>query len=466
MEGMPSAQKEMDKVVAWYQKHNDKNLIKRRSLYDLIGFISQESTLHGIGHAWNNRRNLLGVFWLLITLTLISVLVYVVADLVVDFSTREIQSQTTVRVPEGGAFRGEGLQLPSTILCNHAFFSRRKVKAVPTVTNISHPPYPTHTAMNISTGLTNYLMGIVNSCYNMRPEVFTTEEGQDYLSRSHSQLLSLMGRQGLSSFSQLVDALSYTCEELILSCWLMGHNISGRECCQYYFVSVPSVNGKCYTFYTSPAEVQVVEGYLMGFSLIVQLRPDDFPEIDPAVLNPARMSVGMDVTFTNNITHPTSTAFMKNDLLLPKYIITMDTSLTVIRDKGLKTWLDWWADECVTVGKVNYASDRESFFMTDANCGVGVMRQCLARLCNCTSYGFDYDMGSSDIERLNYHLPPCSATETLHCLGTVVAAMNHTLPSPAFTEAFPIDAADETETKLAESCVAEGSLLSKRPTRL
>lgn len=71
------------------------------------------------------------------------------------------------------------------------------------------------------------------------------------------------------------------------------------------------------------------------------------------------------------------------------------TNLFQIRDRGLKTWLDWWVKDCVALRSVSYTRDREGFFMTDVNCMLGIMRKCFVSLCNCTNYGFDYDMGNT-----------------------------------------------------------------------
>lgn len=59
------------------------------------------------------------------------------------------------------------------------------------------------------------------------------------------------------------------------------------------------------------------------------------------------------------------------------------------------------------------------------------------------------------------HLPPCSATDTLHCLGTVLDAMNLSLPTPVYTEAFPQMAKNETMIKMAEMCVAECNYINE-----
>ncbi|MPC57417.1 hypothetical protein E2C01_051396 [Portunus trituberculatus] len=59
----------------------------------MTDLMCQEATAHGIGHTWNNRHNLLGLFWLVVTLALFSFLLYVAAVLCMDFWSREPQSQ-------------------------------------------------------------------------------------------------------------------------------------------------------------------------------------------------------------------------------------------------------------------------------------------------------------------------------------------------------------------------------------
>ena len=67
--------------------------MKKRTVADMTDLMCQESTAHGVGHTWNNRRNLLGVFWFLVTVSLFGLLLYVAATLCSDFMSREVQSQ-------------------------------------------------------------------------------------------------------------------------------------------------------------------------------------------------------------------------------------------------------------------------------------------------------------------------------------------------------------------------------------
>uniref|UniRef100_A0A0P4WL08 Uncharacterized protein n=1 Tax=Scylla olivacea TaxID=85551 RepID=A0A0P4WL08_SCYOL len=69
------------------------DFVKKRTVADMTDLMCQESTAHGVGHTWNNRRNLLGVFWFLVTVSLFALLLYVAATLSSDFLAREVQSQ-------------------------------------------------------------------------------------------------------------------------------------------------------------------------------------------------------------------------------------------------------------------------------------------------------------------------------------------------------------------------------------
>ncbi|XP_069170478.1 uncharacterized protein [Procambarus clarkii] len=84
-----------DKALLRFRVANDKDFVKKRSLVEVGELVCQESTAHGIGHTWNNRRNPLGVFWFLVTAALFIFLLVVAVRLVRDFIQRDVQSQAS-----------------------------------------------------------------------------------------------------------------------------------------------------------------------------------------------------------------------------------------------------------------------------------------------------------------------------------------------------------------------------------
>nr|XP_053626899.1 uncharacterized protein LOC128684644 [Cherax quadricarinatus] len=85
-----------ERVILRFRLPSDKDFIRKRSLAEVGELICQESTAHGIGHTWNNRKNPLGVFWFLATTSLFILLLVVASRLMRDFIQRDIQSQASL----------------------------------------------------------------------------------------------------------------------------------------------------------------------------------------------------------------------------------------------------------------------------------------------------------------------------------------------------------------------------------
>ncbi|KAG7162770.1 Sodium channel protein Nach-like [Homarus americanus] len=352
----------------------DRDFIRRRSFGGMSELMCQESTAHGIGHVWNNRRNLLGVFWFIATLTMFILLLIVAGRLFLDFIRRDPKSQasfTTVKISTTGE-----LQLPSGVLCNRQFFSRRKLQA-----------------FNISSGLANYLIVTTGSPFILKEGFLVSAEGQTFLQESHEQLLHLLRTHNLT-YTQLIDAISYSCEEVVLRCGLGTTRTNSTECCKA-FIPMPTMAGKCYTYYADAHHTQAMEGEYLGFSLFVNITQDDYP-------------VGQGVP------------------LLPRVYTAVDVALTVVRlstlivrDTGMKTVFDWSETHCTPSLKVNYLLDKESFLNTEPNCDVGATRYCFRRVCNCSSYGLD---NSDD------NWPLCPLNVNQHCYGLMFTSLNMSYP--------------------------------------
>ncbi|XP_042233150.1 uncharacterized protein LOC121873572 [Homarus americanus] len=183
---------------------------------------------------------------------------------------------------------------------------------------------------------------------------------------------------------------------------------------------MPTMAGKCYTYYADAHHTQAMEGEYLGFSLFVNITQDDYPEIDPRILDVSLMlKTGMQVTFISNHTHPSFVAVGQGVPLLPRVYTAVDVALTVVRDTGMKTVFDWSETHCTPSLKVNYLLDKESFLNTEPNCDVGATRYCFRRVCNCSSYGLD---NSDD------NWPLCPLNVNQHCYGLMFTSLNMSYP--------------------------------------
>ncbi|KAK8384611.1 hypothetical protein O3P69_014287 [Scylla paramamosain] len=364
----------------------DKDFVKKRTVAEMTDLMCQEATAHGIGHTWNNRHNFLGLFWLLVTLALFSFLLYVAAVLCMDFWSREPQSQTTVKLLQGG-----GLQLPSVVICNRAFFSRRKLEA-----------------FNISSHLTQYLIAVSGSSFIIREDFLKTQKADTFMQESHAELLRVMTNHGLD-FVQLIETISYRCDEVLLMCVVGTQRHNATECCKK-FVPTPTLSGLCHTYFSSATDTQNAEGEYMGVSFYVNITEGDWPDIDPSIVDVSQMvKMGIQVTLMSNLTHPALLVLGKGVVLPPGVYTSASVSLTElqVRDTGLKTEIDLSETQCVPLDQVNYLTDLEGFFSVEQNCDLGAARMCINQFYNCTNYAMNTRMSHN-------HLPPCQLVDHLH----------------------------------------------------
>ncbi|XP_066971424.1 uncharacterized protein [Macrobrachium rosenbergii] len=152
----------------------------------------------------------------------------------------------------------EGLQVPSIALCNRAYFSRRKLKA-----------------LNISSALTNYLYGITGTITAVSQEFLKTKQSKRYLTETHAELMAIL-KENNFTFRELVDALSYDCLDLLLMCSVAKRRMRREECCKNMH-SIPTFSAKCYIYFTNGNNRQMVEGEYLGVSLYLRVDPDDYP---------------------------------------------------------------------------------------------------------------------------------------------------------------------------------------------
>ncbi|XP_068211800.1 sodium channel protein Nach-like [Palaemon carinicauda] len=404
------------------KKHRcEKDYTVSRSFHDTVQLLCQEATSHGIGHAWNNRFNLLGVFWLIVTAILLGFLWYYVIALVMEFMQRSGKSQTTSLMADNG------LQIPSVALCNRGLYSKRKMQA-----------------LNISDSMVSYLLLRLGDPTLIREEFLATEEGEEYLSETNVYFDELLDRLNFTarelvdaiSYDQgtrrcyllrpnsklrrnfdenlnftareLVDAISYDCEEILLMCTVSRQTLTGKECCAA-MIDIPTFSGKCYVYYSNHTRenVQSVEGEFLGVSLYVRSEVDDLPVLDPKVIDLTQiMKTGHQMSLFSNQTHPSLTAVGHGVSLTPKMYTTTEVSLVEVKDVGLKTLVDWNVDECVPTTSIGYTADRDGFYRIQPNCMFGAIRTCFVRFCNCSHYALDIE---------DDNMRPCRLKELLRC---------------------------------------------------
>ncbi|ROT82517.1 Sodium channel protein Nach [Penaeus vannamei] len=412
--------------IGKYSFEYDKDFIQERSFLELSELLCQESTAHGIGHAWNNRHNALGIFWLVATICFGLYLGVVATQLFVDFSRREVESQTTVLLSR------DGLELPSVLICNRSFFSKKKLEA-----------------MNISRDLSNYLVALTGTPYLLRESFLGSDLGKEFLFASDAEVQTLLRKHSMTRYSQLIDAISYDCEELVLKCSVGPYVLSKTECCAGFSIQ-PSMAGRCFQYFNDGTYRQTIDGEYMGITVYFSVPDNDTPEVAPGILNLSGFTkTGLQVSFASNHTHPSFLAVGQGVHVTPAHSTFIDLSLSVVKDIGMKTMFDPGEEECLPMDRISYKQNKQDFFYTDPNCDLGLFRQCFLALCNCTLYGLDYPEDSP--------YPQCNLAQTGKCYNYVLDKLELT-PSNLANE----DRSTEHE-KIVDSCWDKGSIKCNRP---
>ncbi|XP_064089874.1 uncharacterized protein LOC135203842 [Macrobrachium nipponense] len=425
MEEAPSATTEKKK------RRCEKDYTRSRSFMATIQLLCEEATSHGVGHAWNNRYNMLGVFWVIVTGILLGFLWYYVIALIIEFAQRNDKSQTTSLMAE------KGLQIPSVSLCNRAFYSRRKMRA-----------------LNISDSMVSYLLLKFGDASLIKEERLADEEGKKSIDEADAHFDDLLDRLNFT-VRELVDAISYDCEEMILMCTVARRTMSGKECCSS-MISMPTFSGKCYVYFSDHTKqnVQDVEGEFLGVSLYLRSEVDDHPVLDPNILDFTQiMKTGLQISLFSNQTHPSLTAVGHGVSLTPKMYTTTEVSLVEVKDVGLKTFVDWNMEDCVPTSTIGYMLDREGFYRTQPNCMLGAIRSCFQLICNCSSYALDIE---------NDALRPCSLKELLPCYALAFQNLDLQSGTDGFMD-FVRKYVTETEIAASRRCLNAVTRGCRRP---
>ncbi|XP_069163297.1 uncharacterized protein [Procambarus clarkii] len=184
---------------------------------------------------------------------------------------------------------------------------------------------------------------------------------------------------------------------------------------------MPTNMGKCITYYAAADHNQIVMGESLGLSLFVNVTPDDYPEIDPKILDVSKMTkTGLQVSVMSNLTHPSHVVLGQGIPILPRAYTAIQVSLTVVVDAGIKTVVDWSETECVPSNEVNYKLNEDVFLNTEPNCEVGASNFCIKQVCNCSYYG--------RLLNSNDSWKPCSLNTNFQYFSAVFNVMKYDPP--------------------------------------
>ncbi|XP_042881788.1 uncharacterized protein LOC122259236 [Penaeus japonicus] len=207
-----------------------------------------------------------------------------------------------------------GLQMPSLIICNRNFFSRKKLQDYGLDSNAS-----------------SYLMLMAGNPIITKRNM--SEEDQAVVQRAHSTIHDLLVRHGMT-LPELIKALSYTCEELITSCMYNYYYLRNQDCCQHY-EPIETRMGLCYMYISHPNFRQTLNGDYMGLSLYMRIPEDDAPELSRHILDMTQtMKDGLQVTVTNNVTYPSFAVASESTTLTPHTLTSIALQLTEVRGHG------------------------------------------------------------------------------------------------------------------------------------
>lgn len=177
---------------------------------------------------------------------------------------------------------------------------------------------------------------------------------------------------------------------MVLQCNIgtLEHNAS--ECCKT-FVPVRTLTGLCFMHLSSDIDAQPSEGENMGLTLFLNITRDDWPDLDPGILDPSHTTkVGLQATFISNHTHPAQVVMGKGSILEPGTHSFATLTLTVVQDTGMKTMVDLYEEPCLPLVDLKPEPGLQNFIKTEPNCDLYATRSCLDQFCNCTLYSLSF----------------------------------------------------------------------------
>ncbi|XP_042211544.1 uncharacterized protein LOC121858950 [Homarus americanus] len=448
----------------------------------LVLWFNQSTTCHGPPHVARNRGNGFSVLWAIATTILTASLGFASVEYFISFFHRDVRSQTTAMAAQIG-----GLQLPTVVICNRAYFSRAKLEAyeinrnttsylmlvagTPSLARLGLLDTPegrqmladAHqdlqrilrhnnmtmseliTAVSYTWDTTSYLMLVAGTPSLARLGLLDTPEGRQMLADAHQDLQRIL-RHNNMTMSELITAVSYTCEDLVHKCGQGAMEEDQEKCCRK-FTPVSTNSGLCFSRVAGASDRQAIVGEYMGLVFYMKLRKDDIPVVTPSILQVSRLvKSGIQVTVTSNLTYLGMVVTGQGTILTPGSLTSIQISLTKINSQGLKTLLDIKEPECVPSYHLDYHKDRSSFLATTINCFDGALTRCFRRVCGCRFYS--EDQGEGLMEKM------CTPQEVIKCYNQLIAQVGKLSQVPTFSNLDVSD--DQDKLTKANRCLSAG----------
>ncbi|KAG7177895.1 putative epethelial sodium channel-like 3 [Homarus americanus] len=263
--------------------------------------------------------------------------------------------------------------------------------------------------MKVPVNISNYLMAIASSPFILSRELQgRTRKSLQFLQEADAQLQEILRERNMT-LSQLIDALSLSCKEIIIQCMYGSHVLNSSVCCSFT-KKVKTVLGLCYVTYATDEVRQVSTGDYMGFTYYLNDVSDHEPEIMSSIIEKSLMvNTGLQVTLISDVTLPSYLVGRQGAIINPGTLTTMELDLTMMDQYGLKTLVDREEVACIPSSKLHNLEWR-SLIHTSVNCELANYRDCIQVLCpNCSLYAHqDFD----DTDK-----PICSVQETARCFS-------------------------------------------------
>ncbi|ROT62542.1 hypothetical protein C7M84_019608 [Penaeus vannamei] len=362
-----------------------------RSIF--YSYCENVTTLHGYGHIVRNKNNFLRILWSVVVFGLLVVLACFTFEAFDDFVQRKVLTQTQQKLVTTG---GVGLPLPNVMICNRSFFSRAKLND-----------------MGINAEMSSYLMVLVAGPGIAAKSLFTSAEGEQTLQGLQHSLDEILQERNMT-LRELIDAISYTCEDLVSRCGMLSSMTEGAECCRR-FTSTPTYLGKCLLRPSYVGEKQAY-GNQEGHLIYLKVPTDDTPDFSPKILTLSKTAkTGIQVTVAGNLTYQGILVFSQGAIIPPGTQTTMMLSLTKVNNHNLRTWADVFEEPCVPPESI---TDFESLLKISSNCFDGAVYSCFKEMCGCTTL--------QDVNATERLCTPQATAECLDALFFQIGKMAHT----------------------------------------
>ncbi|ROT82515.1 Na+ channel domain containing protein [Penaeus vannamei] len=404
----------------------------------LMRSFMSETTCHGFSHIYRSKSLFMKGFWTISLLVLMLTFWFSVLTLFAEFLERKIISQTTTERADM-----TGLQIPSLIICNRNFFSMKKLQSgagPERETQGLNPCQASHSPSDfgLDSNASSYLMLMAGNPILAKTNL--SEEDQAVLRQADLAVRNVLWQRNLT-LSQLINALSYTCEELIASCMHNFNYLKGSECCKYY-VHTETQLGLCHMYVSRPESRQVLNGEYMGVSLYLSVPEDDVPDLSRHILDMTKVTkFGLQMTVTSNLTYPNLAVVSQGTTVTPGAHTSIALQLTEINEEKVKTPIDVWEPPCIPAHSLDFRQDVGAFLDNNINCFDGIILRCFHEMCGCALYGMRLE-----------DTPMCTLNETRDCYRLLFLELSKFMNTNAFDN-LPAGDEDEVVLEKARQCI-------------